>query len=288
MSSPFRRARVEHPVVRGAVHDVRTLSACVAIVFLSFGVTHGRVRLYIETQQLALGAEDVSIPVLIDTDEQLEAWQLSMFVDAETVRLEEIIIEDDFNQAPLFGGGVIDAEEGHALGGGIAIIVPGERLVAARLVLDVIAAEPALSTIEFRDRPASFLPPTVRPGATNKFVRATDGTDVDDLVLENGQLILGDLVGVGPFARGDVDANRSLQLTDAISIFNFLFLGGRAPGCRAAADTDGDALINLTDGVYLLNFLFLGGTAPPAPHPACALSNSAGDRTLGCEVSQCP
>jgi len=42
---------------------------------------------------------------------------------------------------------------------------------------------------------------------------------------------------VGPFVRGDTDGSGDLSLTDAIKIFNYLFLGGAEPGCLAAANS---------------------------------------------------
>lgn len=65
---------------------------------------------------------------------------------------------------------------------------------------------------------------------------------------------------------GDVDANGVLQLTDAVYLLNYLFLGGSKPPCLDIAedivDVDNNQRIDLTDSVYLLDFLFLGGPAP--------------------------
>ena len=91
---------------------------------------------------------------------------------------------------------------------------------------------------------------------------------------------------IGPFLRGDVDQSGDLQLTDAVAIFSYLFLGDREPACLAAADLGGTGEINLTAGVYLLQFLFIGGQAPPAPFPQCDRSSSATDLGLGCSRPQ--
>ena len=87
---------------------------------------------------------------------------------------------------------------------------------------------------------------------------------------------------IGPFLRGDVDQSGDLQLTDAVAIFSYLFLGDSEPGCLAAADADGTGEINLTSGVFLLQFLFIGGQQPEAPFPQCARSSRAADLGLGC------
>ena len=45
-------------------------------------------------------------------------------------------------------------------------------------------------------------------------------------------------------------------------------------------DDDGD--VNITDAVYLLNFLFIGNRTPPAPFPGCGPDPTAGE--LNCET----
>jgi hypothetical protein len=66
------------------------------------------------------------------------------------------------------------------------------------------------------------------------------------------------------FRRGDVDASRAIDLSDAISILRFLFQGGEVL-CDDAADANDDGSIDVTDPIFLLEHLFRGGSAPPAP-----------------------
>ncbi|MBI4605323.1 MAG: hypothetical protein HY721_25445 [Planctomycetes bacterium] len=88
------------------------------------------------------------------------------------------------------------------------------------------------------------------------------------------------------FHRGDSDDNGELQLTDAIRILGYLFLGSVAPSCLEAADADNNGKLELTDAIRILGFLFLGAAAPapPGPPPAdCGLDPpDTGD--LGCET----
>ncbi len=82
--------------------------------------------------------------------------------------------------------------------------------------------------------------------------------------------------------RGDADDNGVLQLTDAIRILGFLFLGGTEPTCLDAADADDNGVLQLTDAIRILGFLFLGGAPPASPGPppdACGVD--AGEE-LGC------
>ena len=72
------------------------------------------------------------------------------------------------------------------------------------------------------------------------------------------------------FRRGDTDTNGRMELTDAIGIFNFLFITGVPPDCFDAADADDNNAIELTDGIRILNVLFLGfGEIPPPGFLAC-------------------
>jgi len=66
-----------------------------------------------------------------------------------------------------------------------------------------------------------------------------------------------------PAVRGDVDRNGTLELTDAVVLLQFLFLGGEAPMCDATADADASEVLEVTDVVAILNYLFRGGAPLP-------------------------
>jgi hypothetical protein len=91
------------------------------------------------------------------------------------------------------------------------------------------------------------------------------------------------------FHRGDSDNNGQLQLTDAVRILGYLFLGQTAPTCFDAADADGNNQLQLTDAVRILGYLFLGQTAPVSPGPPPAACGPDNDAThLGCATyTQC-
>ena len=91
---------------------------------------------------------------------------------------------------------------------------------------------------------------------------------------------------VGPFLRGDSNGDSNVDLSDAISILRFLFLGADEPSCQATADSNGDGNVDITDAIYSLAFLFLGGDALPAP-TECGISELESDISLGCENGGC-
>ena len=80
------------------------------------------------------------------------------------------------------------------------------------------------------------------------------------------------------FVRGDVDGSGSIDITDGIRVFLFLFLGGAEPVCFDGADANDDSSVDITDGIVILNFLFRGGVKPAAPGPRrCGFDRTADD-----------
>ncbi|MEM7235377.1 MAG: dockerin type I repeat-containing protein, partial [Planctomycetota bacterium] len=70
-----------------------------------------------------------------------------------------------------------------------------------------------------------------------------------------------------PYRRGDVNDDGNVDVSDAVSMFLWLFAGAEAPDCLAAANTNGDGRHDLSDGIYVLAHLFRGGAEPPSPGP---------------------
>ena len=97
--------------------------------------------------------------------------------------------------------------------------------------------------------------------------------------------------GVAPpkgFRRGDSDANEAIELTDAISLLNYLFTGGVKPVCLDAADFDDNGEADISDAISNLNYQFLGGGPPADPGPfTCGPDKNAEAPELGCDQA-CP
>jgi hypothetical protein len=76
--------------------------------------------------------------------------------------------------------------------------------------------------------------------------------------------------------NGDVNADWVLDVSDAVYLLSYLFLGGPDPApllCDArvaptTGDADGDGSVDMTDAVRLLRYLHAGG---PEPAPLCAM-----------------
>jgi hypothetical protein len=79
------------------------------------------------------------------------------------------------------------------------------------------------------------------------------------------------------FIRGDSNRDGSVDISDAGFTLNFLFTGGRAPPCPAAADSNDDEVINISDPISTLRFLFNGDAPePPPPWPDAGFDPTPG------------
>ncbi len=134
------------------------------------------------------------------------------------------------------------------------------------------------------------------PGRTRVMVKVFEGGgdngfwlrfEKDFLPVVDGLLVsLGGQPPAPAFRRGDADASGSIDLTDPVTVLNYLFLAGLVPACRDAADVDDTGTLDLTDAVYSLNFQFLAGPAPPEPGPGACGRDPTPDEgaDLGCET----
>ncbi len=80
------------------------------------------------------------------------------------------------------------------------------------------------------------------------------------------------------FRRGDANGDGTVDLSDAVATFGYLFLGGQAPACTDAEDADDSGVLDVSDGIFTLGYLFGGTSAPPLPGPtACGPDVEADD-----------
>ena len=109
--------------------------------------------------------------------------------------------------------------------------------------------------------------------------------------LENPQQTDADGNGIGDaceeafFRRGDFDGNSRVELSDAVSLFTFLFRAGSPPSCPDAADANDSGRLDLSDGIFTLAWLFPGGLPPPAPGPHECAADVIPDSLGECDPS---
>jgi hypothetical protein len=86
------------------------------------------------------------------------------------------------------------------------------------------------------------------------------------------------------FHRGDANADGGTDLSDGVFVLLFLFAAGEEPPCEDAMDIDDSGDINISDAIDLFNFLFLGSGDPPPPFGDLCGPDPTEDE-LGCEES---
>ena len=76
-------------------------------------------------------------------------------------------------------------------------------------------------------------------------------------------------VGLGfwqPYAEsyvcGDANGDGTIDISDAVSLIAYIFLGGPAPNPLAAGDANCDGTVDISDAVYLISYIFSGGRLP--------------------------
>jgi hypothetical protein len=63
-------------------------------------------------------------------------------------------------------------------------------------------------------------------------------------------------------ACGDANADNDVNVSDAVYIINYVFVGGNPPDPLSAADVNCDATVNVSDAVWIINYVFVGGNNP--------------------------
>jgi hypothetical protein len=93
-------------------------------------------------------------------------------------------------------------------------------------------------------------------------------------------------LGGARFRRGDTTGDERVDISDGLSILSHLFLRGAAPACRDAADADESGAIDISDAIRIFGFLFLGSPPPPPPGPhTCGVDLTAD--ALDCRSAPC-
>jgi hypothetical protein len=112
------------------------------------------------------------------------------------------------------------------------------------------------------------------------------------LGMDGGYVVVGKsyqgarIVKIAPerdFLRGDSNSDGTVNISDAVHVLAWLFLGGEEPLCGDAVDMNDDTFVNIADPIRVLNFLFLGDAQPPAPF--LAPGADATPELLGCRQS---
>jgi hypothetical protein len=238
---------------------------------------------------VAAPGEEVVIPFTIRANVQISAYSFSVDFDEEV--LEALAIEEVWKEPSgldfLFHGywmnnknlepGNGGVDEGYLAG--VAVTTDdGRQELFMPADTDILALR-----FRFRVRPGAqakvtelrFLSGGKGPGQATSNVLTLydhrgDGIGQAPLTLDSFVLLSGFVTvldDVTIFMRGDANGDGAVDISDAQTSLDYLFLDGRTPACLDAADFNDDGLLDLADPVSTLQFLFLGGASPPPPYP---------------------
>ena len=84
--------------------------------------------------------------------------------------------------------------------------------------------------------------------------------------------------------QGEANGDGTIDVSDAVFILGFLFLGNSEPSCLAALDANADDAVDLSDAVMILGNLFLGN--PPTLPGIDECQGLSEESSLGSEESQ--
>jgi hypothetical protein len=68
--------------------------------------------------------------------------------------------------------------------------------------------------------------------------------------------------GIRFYTRGDANGDGIVNVSDAVAIINYVFVGGDPPDPIEAGDCNCDDVVNVSDAVWIINYVFVGGNTP--------------------------
>jgi len=161
-------------------------------------------------------------------------------------------------------------------------IPPGEDTIVAKIRMEVSPDVPAGTTLHL-DPDAG--PEGYGPFALhNELTYKGDGRYATIHPREVGGILRIGVDGdISFFRRGDANGDEQLDISDAVSVLGYLFLGTEV-SCEDAADADDSGDLLITDGIVILMHLFGGTETIPPPYPEPGLDPNP-DFLGGCRAA---
>jgi streptogramin lyase len=69
-------------------------------------------------------------------------------------------------------------------------------------------------------------------------------------------------IGLEDYLPGDANHDEEVNVSDAVYIINYVFVGGEPPNPLEAGDCNCDCAVNVSDAVWIINYVFVGGNEP--------------------------
>jgi hypothetical protein len=84
---------------------------------------------------------------------------------------------------------------------------------------------------------------------------ASDGDLIDDEYIEI-------YISSDQYICGDANFDQAVNVSDAVWVINYVFIGGDPPIPLASGEVNCDGSVNVSDAVWIINYVFIGGNAP--------------------------
>lgn len=128
-------------------------------------------------------------------------------------------------------------------------------------IVDITAFNENITAVPLRPEDRSLVPLVaynfeVYSGITDGWLFSYTGDPILQTV-STGQIEYMESAGCG-----DANHDKSINVSDAVFIINYVFVGLTDPFIKYLGDANCDGSINVSDAVYLINFIFVGGPAP--------------------------
>jgi hypothetical protein len=175
------------------------------------------------------------------------------------------------------GAPAIEGLSGNAGAAGDVFRIVGNGFDEPGLRVEVCGS-PAAATLLGDDRTLEVAAPACSAFGPARVSVCTDfGCDVEDAGFYYER----------PFVRGNSNNDSGVDLSDGIFTLLFLFRGGVEPVCLRAADSDDSGTLDISDAVRIFNYLFLAGPAMPPPFPSCGFDRTPDLQPCDALIRQC-
>jgi GEVED domain/Dockerin type I domain len=75
-------------------------------------------------------------------------------------------------------------------------------------------------------------------------------------------IVSGGILKIAIYNCGDANGDETTNISDAVHIINYVFVGGDPPVSLEAGDVNCDGTCNVSDAVWIINYVFVGGNVP--------------------------
>jgi len=177
-------------------------------------------------------------------------------------------IQVDFNHTGTGGTAILWSSEGDSFDTSIpALSGPGSLSIPIPEDFILVTIQIDLSYGQIDDLTVVLGPysqyPTFLDDCNNNEV--VDEIDIDEGYSSdaNGNWIPDECDGYEPeYVCGDANADGIVNVSDAVWIINYVFVGGDPPLPLEAGDANCDDICNVSDAVWIINYVFVGGNEP--------------------------